>query len=222
MRLYHGSKYEISNPTKGAGKIHNDYGQGFYCTENLELAKEWAASTPEDGVVNVYDFDITGLECLNLNAAPYNIMHWLTVLLEHREVRLQEESVAELGEEYMISNYHVDISGADYIRGYRADDSYYAFVRAFLSNMIGLEQLSRAMKAGNLGEQIFLQSDLAFQRLKFVEAISVNGSEYYEKRIARDTAARKQFKTLKTEDIKERILLIDFIRGEVTFDETGL
>jgi hypothetical protein len=63
---------------------------------------------------------------------------------------------------------------------------------------------------------------LAFQRLKFVEAISVNGSEYYEKRIARDTVARKQFKTLKTEDIKERILLIDFIRGEVTFDETGL
>ena len=222
MRLYHGSKYEIQNPTKEAGRLNNDYGQGFYCTEDIELAKEWAAATPEDGIVNVYEFNTRGLKCLNLNAAPYNIMNWLAVLLEHRAVRIQGDSVAEDGRDYMISNYHVDISGADYIRGYRADDSYFSFVRAFLSNMIGLEQLSRAMKAGNLGEQIFLQSDVAFQRLQFIEAIKVNGLKYYDKRIARDTKARRQFQDLRSESSKERILLIDFMRGEVTLDETGI
>lgn len=42
MIIYHGSNKIISNPQYGLGKIHNDYGQGFYCTESIELAKEWA------------------------------------------------------------------------------------------------------------------------------------------------------------------------------------
>ena len=39
--LYHGSEYLIENPQFGKGSLHNDYGRGFYCTENIELAKEW-------------------------------------------------------------------------------------------------------------------------------------------------------------------------------------
>lgn len=38
--LYHGSEYLIENPQFGKGSLHNDYGRGFYCTENIELAKE--------------------------------------------------------------------------------------------------------------------------------------------------------------------------------------
>lgn len=37
--LYHGSLEIISTPMYGQGKVYNDYGQGFYCTESLELAK---------------------------------------------------------------------------------------------------------------------------------------------------------------------------------------
>ena len=36
--LYHGSEYLIENPQFGKGSLHNDYGRGFYCTENIELA----------------------------------------------------------------------------------------------------------------------------------------------------------------------------------------
>ena len=32
--LYHGSNERIENPLFGKGKVYNDYGQGFYCTEN--------------------------------------------------------------------------------------------------------------------------------------------------------------------------------------------
>ena len=39
--LYHGSKDIIEHPRYGAGKPYNDYGRGFYCTESLDLAKEW-------------------------------------------------------------------------------------------------------------------------------------------------------------------------------------
>ena len=37
--LYHGSDKILSKPLFGYGKIYNDYGQGFYCTQNSELAK---------------------------------------------------------------------------------------------------------------------------------------------------------------------------------------
>lgn len=44
MKLYHGSLFEIKTPLYKGGKLNNDYGHGFYCTETLELAKEWGCS----------------------------------------------------------------------------------------------------------------------------------------------------------------------------------
>ena len=42
MPLYHGSSFIIERPEFGKGNPFNDYGLGFYCTETLELAKEWS------------------------------------------------------------------------------------------------------------------------------------------------------------------------------------
>ena len=39
--VYHGSDHIIERPKYGYGKIYNDYGVGFYCTENQNMAKEW-------------------------------------------------------------------------------------------------------------------------------------------------------------------------------------
>jgi hypothetical protein len=49
MILYHGSDRIIEKPVFGEGKSYNDYGRGFYCTEHVELAKEWACATGGDG-----------------------------------------------------------------------------------------------------------------------------------------------------------------------------
>ena len=38
--IYHGSANIIKQPAFGAGKLYNDYGRGFYCTEHIELAKQ--------------------------------------------------------------------------------------------------------------------------------------------------------------------------------------
>lgn len=46
MILYHGSREIVEHPLYGKGSENNDYGQGFYCTESMELAKEWALRTP--------------------------------------------------------------------------------------------------------------------------------------------------------------------------------
>jgi hypothetical protein len=41
--IYHGSEFIIEKPVFKKGNPHNDYGLGFYCCSNKELAKEWAA-----------------------------------------------------------------------------------------------------------------------------------------------------------------------------------
>lgn len=51
MILYHGSKDIIEKPIYGQGKKYNDYGLGFYCTDNIELAKEWGTSFERSGYV---------------------------------------------------------------------------------------------------------------------------------------------------------------------------
>lgn len=53
MELWHGSQKIIETPQLGLGKIHNDYGQGFYCTESLDLAREWACSRDADGFAKI-------------------------------------------------------------------------------------------------------------------------------------------------------------------------
>ena len=36
--LYHGSQVIVEKPEYGKGARNNDYGKGFYCTEEIELA----------------------------------------------------------------------------------------------------------------------------------------------------------------------------------------
>lgn len=49
MKLYHGSEKIVETPQFGADNPRNDYGLGVYCTQNLELAKEWACQKNADG-----------------------------------------------------------------------------------------------------------------------------------------------------------------------------
>lgn len=68
MLVYHGSNHIIERPVYNGSKRTNDYGYGFYATESLELAKEWACADNRDGFANRYEADLNGLSVLNLNA----------------------------------------------------------------------------------------------------------------------------------------------------------
>ena len=68
---------------------------------------------------------------------------------------------------YLQTYFLPDLDAYDLIRGYRADDSYFSFARAFVGNAISYRQLSEAMYLGELGEQIVLHSDTAFERILF-------------------------------------------------------
>lgn len=217
--LYHGSSEIIMKPEYGKGKTYNDYGRGFYCTEHLELAKEWACTKNVDGCANQYELETDGLKLLNL--ADYTILHWLALLMRYRKLRLSTP-VMRRGAEWLKVNYLLDLEGYDVIIGYRADDSYFSFARAFVNNEISLEQLFRAMKLGKLGEQVVLKSRKAFDTIQFLSYVVADNTEYYIKRKARDDDARTSFQAeLEREDING-LYMRDILREELKPDDPRL
>lgn len=192
MRLYHGSSLIVEKPCFGSGKRMNDFGLGFYCTEHPDMAKEWAVRENRDGYVNQYSIETEGLSILNLNTADYNVLHWLSILLENRVFEIRSPLALE-GKEYLLENFKINYEDYDLIRGYRADDSYFSFAQDFISGAISLRQLSNAMMLGDLGEQIVLKSKKAFDRIAFEGYEIVQSREWYEKRAKRDEDARRQY-----------------------------
>lgn len=197
----------------GWGNPHNDYGLGFYCTENLELAKEWACTEEEGGFANRYELDMKGLSCLSLTSGNYHILNWLAVLLENRSFRVKNE-IAGRAKEYILQNFYVDYKQYDVMIGYRADDSYFSFATAFLNNTLSLKQLEKAMVLGKMGEQVVPRTVRAFGQLQFQEAVAVDKEVYYPKKLARDTAAREAFQAEKHFGlIEDEVYVLDMIRG---------
>lgn len=64
LTIYHGSNKIIKNPKFGEGRKYNDFGRGFYCTESIDLAKEWAVTSLHDGFSNRYALDTEYLKVL--------------------------------------------------------------------------------------------------------------------------------------------------------------
>lgn len=212
LTVYHGSPKIIEKPAFGVGNPHNDYGLGFYCTESVELAKEWACSIETDGFANQYELDLSDLSVLSLTNGDYNILNWLFVLLENRKFRIGGD-IAKQAKSYIFENFAIDYKNYDVIKGYRADDSYFSFATAFLNNTISVAQLERAMVLGKLEEQIVLMSEKAFNSIEFANSIAAPQEIYLPRKLARDTAAREDFQKEKGREflLTEKYVL-DIIR----------
>lgn len=221
LTLYHGSQKTIQVPVFGEGNPRNDYGLGFYCTESLDLAKEWACTEERSGYANRYRFDPTGLTILNLSGSDYNILHWLSILLQNRVFKISNDIAAE-GKEFLLERFLPDDQSSDLIIGYRADDSYFSFANAFLNNALSLRQLETAMYLGKLGEQVVLKSKKAFGRLTFSEAISAEREIFFPKRIARDQEARAACRLERDNRASDAVYLIDILRERWSADDPRL
>ena len=221
LTIYHGSSEIIENPEYRKGTVYNDYGQGFYCTEHIELAKEWACTESTDGFVSKYEIDISSLNILNLSSEEYTILHWLALLMNNRQVRLSTP-IMKKGAQWLYENFLPDITGCDVIIGYRADDSYFSFARAFVNNEISLKQLSYAMRLGNLGEQFVLKSSKAFDCIRFTSYEPADSTIYYTLRKARDEEARNAFFAELENDDTDGIFMRDITREEIKADDLRL
>lgn len=212
ITIYHGSISIIKNPKYGKGKPYNDYGSGFYCTESLELAKEWAANIEADGYANKYILDISDLKIFDLTNNA-SVLNWITILLKNRSFNIKTE-IAKRGKKYLIDNFSLDLKEYDVLKGYRADDTYFSYAEGFLNNTISLRQLSEALRIGNLGEQIVLVSKKAFDNLTFIDSDKVDSSIYYPLRMKRNEKARLEYLATKSSEISNSdLFLSDIIRG---------
>ena len=223
MIIYHGSKDIIKKPKFGGGKPHNDYGRGFYCTEYLDLAKEWACDDTGGGYANKYELDTSNLKILDLNGDNFCIIHWISILLSNRPITL-ENDLAVQAKDYILNNFPVDTKGFDVIKGYRADDSYFSYARDFLQNTISVKRLEQVMKLGNLGNQIVLISPKAFESIRFLGYEEAPQEIHLDRRKKRDQLARAAYLTNKKGDVlsPNDIYMIDIIRGEMKANDPRL
>lgn len=188
--IYHGSEFIIQKPEYQKGNIHNDYGLGFYCCSNSELAKEWASKITGHGYINRYSIRDDRLKILDLTKPPYdNVLFWVSLLMHNRKLStdLIDNYPREL--KYLKEKYLIDVKNYDIVIGYRADDSYFRFPESFVRSDITLESLNRIFEAGDLGKQYVLISKRAFDLIHFIdyeEAFEKSKEDYYKRKSSAD------------------------------------
>ena len=221
--IYHGSQQIVEMPKFGIGKKYNDYGCGFYCTESIELAKEWACPVKNDGYANKYIMHLEGMNIMHLTKGEFNILNWLAILLAHRRFDITSP-IGNNAREFILSRFMPDVTGADVMIGYRADDSYFSFAEDFVNNTISLRDLNLAMQLGTLGEQVVLLSERSFGQVEFTGYEVADYREYYYKRAERDQNARAAYASRKKnlQQLMDDIFVLDIMREDMKYDDPRL
>lgn len=198
--LYHGSPNKVVVPQFGFGEGKHDYGKGFYLTENIELAKEWAVCRPDEtnGWVHKYELETDDLKILDFQ--EHNILSWLAELMKHRDA--SDSRRYKVLSKKFIAEYGIDTSEYDAIKGWRANASYFYIAKEFVRDNIDIEILEELLSLGGLGIQYCIKSELAYSKLAEVDdgLISVDYSEFNEKYNERDIIARKNMRELVDSD----------------------
>ena len=198
--LYHGSPNQQVSPRYGLGDEKHDYGKGFYLTENLELAKEWAVCRPDErnGWVHKFSLDITDLRVLDFQV--HNILSWLAELMKHRDAA-DSKRYRVLSQKF-IEKYGIDSEHYDVIKGWRANASYFYIAREFVRDNIDVEILEELLSLGGLGIQYCIKSERAYEKLAEIkeELTCVDFREFNEKYNERDVSAREKMRKLVDSD----------------------
>jgi hypothetical protein len=198
--LYHGSPNQQVSPRYGLGDEKHDYGKGFYLTENLELAKEWAVCRPDErnGWVHKFSLDITDLKVLDFQ--EHNILSWLAELMKHREAA-DSKRYRVLSRKF-IEKYGIESENYDVIKGWRANASYFYIAREFVRDNIDVEILEELLSLGGLGIQYCIKSERAYEKLLEIkeELTCVDFREFNEKYNERDVSAREKMRKLVDSD----------------------
>lgn len=174
--------------------------KGFYLTENIELAKEWAVCRPNDlnGWVHMYELDADGLKILDFQQR--DVLSWLAELMKHRDAADSKRYRMLAGK--FIEKYGIDTSDYDVIRGWRANASYFYIAKEFVRDNIDVDILEELLSLGGLGIQYCIKSEAAYARLKEKsdQLLAVPYAEFNDRYNQRDVEARKNMRSLVDSD----------------------
>lgn len=203
--LFHGTADKDVKPTFGRGDDKHDYGRGFYLTERLELAKEWAVCRPNDvnGWVHKYELEVEGLKILDFQEK--DVLAWLAELMKHRDAA-DSKRYRMLSRKF-IEKYGIDTEKYDVIKGWRANASYFYIAKEFVRDNIDMDILEELLSLGGLGIQYCIKSELAYSQLYEVEnsPFPVLYTEFNEKYNNRDVTARRNMRDLINSDANKVI-----------------
>lgn len=167
MFVYRGSDNIIEAPASYFRGSDTDFGRGFYCCDDYQLAAEHSCmySNNHKNIVNQYKIDLSSLNVLDFLDGTHTIMEWIgTILINRKLWNFPEgltESVNFLRQHYGYSN----ISKYDAIIGWCTDDRYFTLVMKYFDNRCDIQELKYAMSQCDKKEQIVLVSPLAFNNL---------------------------------------------------------
>ena len=194
--LFHGSPDKIINPVFGGGEDKHDYGKGFYLTESIELASEWAVCRPNDlnGWVHKYELEIEGLKILDFQGE--SVLTWLAELMKHRDAA-DSKRYRMLAQKF-IARYGIETEKYDVIKGWRANASYFYIAKAFVRDEIDLDILEELLSLGGLGIQYCIKSEKAYLQLHEIQEalISVEYDVFNQKYNERDVQGRERMREL--------------------------
>ena len=194
--LFYGTPDKKVVPTYGKGNEKHDYGQGFYLTDSLDLAKEWAVCHPNDknGWVHKYELDTNGLKILDLQEKGF--LAWLAELMKHRDA--SDSKRYRILAKKFIEKYGVDTKDYDVIKGWRANASYFYIAKEFVKDNVDMDILEELLSLGGLGIQYCIKSKLAYSKLIELKdnLVLVQYDEFNEKYNLRDITARHKMKEL--------------------------
>lgn len=180
MKLFYGSTKLVRTPIYGVGNPTNDYGLGFYLTDDLKMAKLWASQYKEGGYAITYRINLSNLNVLNIDGDDEKtILSWITILVKNRFDYIERIAYRDVID-WLIKHFDIPVNQYDVIIGYRTDDSYFNYSRGFVSGEISLETLSQALRLGKLGLQYVLISKKAFSSIEFIDSETVQYSHDYE------------------------------------------
>ena len=200
ITLYHGTPDRIVTPKFGGGDDKHDYGRGFYLTENIELAKEWAVCRPNEknGWVHKYELETAGLKILDFQEK--NVFAWLAELMKHRDAA-DSKRYRMLASKF-IDKYGIDTETYDVIKGWRANASYFYIAKEFVRDNIDVDILEELLSLGGLGIQYCIKTERAYGGLHELkdELETVEYTEFNDRYNARDIMARKKMRDLVNSD----------------------
>lgn len=198
--LFHGTPEKIVVPTYGRGEEKHDYGQGFYLTESIDLAKEWAVCRPneENGWIHKYTLDTAELKILDFQEK--GVLAWLAELMKHRDAA--DSKRYRILSKKFIEKYGVDTKEFDVIRGWRANASYFYIAKEFVKDNIDMNILEELLSLGGLGIQYCIKSRRAYSKLYELvdDLMAVQYAEFNEKYNQRDITARQKMRELVDSD----------------------